>query len=146
MTEREILDKAAAIVKARSLRRGRCIDGPSTSRPYLTTILQRHRTEVFACLYLDNRHRIIEYIEHFFGTVDGASVHPRVIVAKALELNASALIVAHNHPSGVAEPSRADRAITTRLSEALALVDVRIIDHIVVGDDATTSFAERGWL
>jgi DNA repair protein RadC len=101
---------------------------------------------VFACLFLDNRHRVIEYEELFQGTIDGASVHPRQVVRRALDHNAAALILAHNHPSGIAEPSEADRNITQRLQEALRLVDVRILDHIVVGDGEMRSMAEMGWI
>ena len=102
--------------------------------------------EVFAAVFLDNRHRVIAFEELFHGTVDGASVHPRVVARRALAHNAAALIACHNHPSGVAEPSLADRAITGRLRDALALVDVRLLDHFVVGDGEVVSFAERGWL
>jgi DNA repair protein RadC len=101
---------------------------------------------VFACLFLDNRHRVIEYRELFNGTIDGASVHPREVVRQALTANAAAVIFAHNHPSGVAEPSRADELLTRRLKEALALVDIRVLDHLVVGDGDAVSFAERGLL
>jgi DNA repair protein RadC len=102
--------------------------------------------EVFACLHLDNRHRVIAFEELFRGTIDGASVPPREVVRQALKHNAAALIFAHNHPSGVAEPSDADRRLTTRLKDALALVDIRVLDHFVVGDGEVSSFAERGWL
>ncbi len=102
--------------------------------------------EVFCCLFLDNRHRVICFDEVFRGTLDGASVHPRDVVKLALARNAAAVILAHNHPSGVAEPSQADELITGRLREALALVDIRVLDHIVVGDAACVSFAERGLL
>jgi DNA repair protein RadC len=95
-------------------------------------------------VYLDNRHRIIDVAELFHGTIDGASVHPRVVVQQALELNAAAIIFYHNHPSGVAEPSHADEAITRRLKEALALVDVRVLDHFVVTAGESVSFANRG--
>jgi len=94
----------------------------------------------------DNRHRVLGFEELFFGTIDGASVHPRVVVQRALDLNSAAVIFAHNHPSGVAEPSRADEVLTRRLKEALALVDVRVLDHIVAGCEGTVSFAERGLL
>ena len=102
--------------------------------------------EVFACLFLDARNRVISFDEMFHGTIDGASVHPREIVRRAIQRNAAGLIVAHNHPSGVAEPSRADRALTRRLRDAVELVDVRLLDHVVVGDGEVVSFAERGWL
>ena len=100
--------------------------------------------EVFGVLFLDNRHRLIALEEMFLGTVDGASVHPREVVKRALKLNAAAVILAHNHPSGVAEPSQADELITTRVRDALALVDIRVLDHLVVGGNVVTSMAERG--
>lgn len=101
---------------------------------------------MFACLLLDNRHRVIRYQPLFYGTINAASVYPREVVALALEQGAAALILAHNHPSGVAEPSQADRQITERLVQALALVEVRVLDHLVIGDGDSISFAERGWL
>ncbi len=119
---------------------------PQQTRRYLELRLQGHPHEVFACLFLDNRHRVIAFEELFKGTIDGASVHPREVVRRALHHNAAALILAHNHPSGVAEPSAADRQITLRLKEALALIDVRVLDHIVVGCNQTTSLAEQGVL
>jgi DNA repair protein RadC len=97
-------------------------------------------------MYLDNQHRLISYEELFFGTIDGASVHPREVVKRVLKHNAAAVIFAHNHPSGVAEPSQADRRITDRLKSALLLVDVRVLDHMIVGDQEVLSFAERGLL
>jgi DNA repair protein RadC len=102
--------------------------------------------EVFACIYLDNQHRVLAFDELFRGTIDGASVYPREVVKAALKRNAAALILAHNHPSGVAEPSAADRQLTRRLKDALALVDIRVLDHVVVGDGETVSLAERGWV
>lgn len=98
----------------------------------------------FTCLFLDNRHRVITFEELFQGTINGASVFPREVVKKALSHNAAAVILAHNHPSGVAEPSEADRNITQQLSKALALVDIKVLDHLVVGDGETVSMAERG--
>ena len=100
--------------------------------------------EVFAAIFLDTRHRMIAYRELFRGTIDGATVYPREVVREALALNSSALILAHNHQSGVAEPSEADRSITLKLSKALALVEVRVLDHVVVAGDTFVSFAERG--
>lgn len=128
------------------LQRGEALANPDDTRRYLESRLKSYSQEVFACLFLDNRHRIICFEEMFYGTIDGASVHPREVVRRALSHNAAAIIVTHNHPSGVAEPSRADRALTRRLREATALVDVRLLDHVVVGDGETVSFAERGWL
>jgi DNA repair protein RadC len=126
------------------LQRGDALTNPEAVRRYLTAHLRGHSQEVFGCLFLDNRHRIIAFEELFFGTIDGATVHPREVVKRALAHNAAALILAHNHPSGVAEPSHADQAITRRLSDALNLVDVRVLDHIVVGDGPAVSLAERG--
>ena len=123
------------------------ITNPDLVRPYLQAKFAPLEREIFACLYLDTRHRIIGDLEVLFlGTIDTATVHPREIVKACLLKNAAAVILAHNHPSGVAEPSQADRALTKRLSDALALIDVRVIDHIVVGSEGATSFAERGWL
>jgi DNA repair protein RadC len=128
------------------LNRGDALASPADTRRYLTARLRDYPHEVFACLFLDNRHRVIRFEELFRGTIDGASVHPREVVKAALRHNAAALILAHNHPSGVAEPSAADRAVTQRLRDALALVDVRVLDHLVVGDGEAVSFAERGLL
>ena len=128
------------------LLRGDALTNPESVRRYLSAHLRGHSQEVFGCLFLDNRHRIIAFEELFYGTIDGATVHPREVVKRALAHNAAALILAHNHPSGVAEPSRADQAITQRLSDALALVDVRVLDHIVVGDGPAVSPAERGMM
>ena len=102
--------------------------------------------EVFAVLFLDNKHRVIGFEKMFYGTVDGAAVYPREVVRRALEYNAASVIVAHNHPSGVAEPSQADRDVTERLRRALDLVDVRILDHLVIGDGHWESFSRRGWV
>jgi DNA repair protein RadC len=128
-----------------TLARGDALSNPDDTRRYLAARLRDYPFEVFACLFLDNRHRVIACEELFRGTIDGASVHPREVVRRALGHNAAAVILAHNHPSGIAEPSRADEAITRRLRDALALVDIRVLDHVVVGDELV-SFAERGLL
>ncbi|KAB7627373.1 RadC family protein [Alkalilimnicola sp. S0819] len=128
------------------LQRGEALGSPADTRAYLTAKLRHHPHEVFACLFLDNRHRVLAFEELFRGTIDAASVYPREVVKRALALNAAALILAHNHPSGVAEPSRADELLTRRLGEALGLVDIRLLDHFVVGDGEAVSFAERGLL
>ena len=128
------------------IERGEAISDPEITRKFLTMKLRHYTREVFACLFLDNQHRLIRFEEMFFGTIDGAIVHPREVVKRSLELNAAAIIFAHNHPSGVAEPSRADRRITERLVAALTLVDVRVLDHMVVGDTEVISFAELGLL
>ncbi len=125
---------------------GTTLSSPEETRNFLRLRMADYRNEVFGCLFLDNRHRVIEVIELFQGTIDGSSVHPRVVVQKALEINAAAMLFFHNHPSGVAEPSHADEAITRRLKEALALVDVRVLDHFVVTAGESVSFAERGLL
>ncbi len=119
---------------------------PGSTRAYLTHWLRERPHEVFACLFLDSQHRIIASRELFHGTIDSASVHPREIVRQALQHNAAAVILAHNHPSGVAEPSMADRHITQLVQKALALIDVRVLDHIVVGGGNAVSLAERGWM
>jgi DNA repair protein RadC len=126
------------------LKRGDTMKNPDETKHYLSSRLRDYPYEVFACLFLDSRHRIISYDELFRGTIDGASVHPREVVRRALQHNAAAVILAHNHPSGVAEPSEADRRITRRLQDALGLIDIRVLDHLVIGDPCTISFAERG--
>ena len=120
------------------------LSNPDKTKHYLRAWLCRFEHEVFACLFLDNRHRIISNEILFTGTIDGASVYPREVVKRCLQLNAAAIIFSHNHPSGIAEPSQADRQITLKLTQALALVDVRVLDHLVVGDKTVTSMAERG--
>lgn len=129
-----------------TLQRGGPIASVADTRRYLTAKLRHEPHEVFACLFLDNRHHILSFEVLFRGTIDGASVYPRQVVKRALHHNAAAVILAHNHPSGVAEPSQADECITLRLRDALALVDVRVLDHIIVGDGEPVSFAERGLL
>ena len=140
-----VLELHARWMESRLKREGPFTSPAHTSR-YVVARLRGRANEVFAAVFLDNRHRVIAFEELFQGTVDGASVHPRVVARRALAHNAAALVACHNHPSGVAEPSLADRAITGRLRDALALVDVRLIDHFVVGDGEVVSFAERGWL
>lgn len=129
-----------------ALQRGDALQSVADTRRYLTAKLRHQPHEVFACLFLDNRHRVLMYEELFYGTIDGASVHPRQVVKRALHHNAAALIFAHNHPSGVAEPSAADENITCRLKNALELIDVRVLDHFIIGDGECVSFAERGLL
>jgi len=126
------------------LRFGPSLTSPRAARDFLIARLRDREHEVFCCLFLDSRHRLISFEELFRGTVDGASVHPREVVKQALARNATAVILAHNHPSGIAEPSQADEIITTRLRDALALVDIRVLDHLIVGDGTCTSLAERG--
>ena len=125
---------------------GETLTDPAMSARYLKSKLAAYPYEVFACLFLDNRHRVLAFEEMFRGSIDGASVHPREVVRRCIKHNAAALIVAHNHPSGVAEPSAADRAITRTLRDALQLVGVRVLDHLVIGHDEPVSMAARGLL
>ena len=122
------------------------ISSPSRTRQFLQYHLRDRSREVFCCLFLNAQHALIRCENLFFGTLDGAAVYPRVVLQRALELEAAAVILAHNHPSGVAEPSAADRRITERLQSALALVDIRVLDHIIVGQGCAYSFAEDGLL
>ncbi|WP_455375709.1 RadC family protein [Kaarinaea lacus] len=131
---------------AESMLRDDALTNPQSTTRYLMAKMRDYRREVFACVFLDNRHRVISYDELFFGTIDSATVHSRELVQQSLYHNASAVILAHNHPSGIAEPSHADRELTKQLQKALSLIDVRVLDHIVVGDGSTVSFAERGYL
>ncbi|MEX0606485.1 MAG: DNA repair protein RadC [Halofilum sp. (in: g-proteobacteria)] len=128
------------------LLRGEALTSSAATRRYLQANLRDRPYEVFACLFLDNRHRVLAFEELFRGTIDGASVYPREVVKRALAHNAAAVILAHNHPSGVAEPSRADTRLTERLRDALGLVEIRVLDHLIVGDGDPVSFAERGLL
>ncbi len=128
------------------LARGAALESTADTRRYLESRLRDLPYEVFCCLFLDNRHRVLAFEELFRGTLNGTAVYPREIVKRALSHNAAAVILVHNHPSGVAEPSRADETLTDRLREALTLVDVRLLDHLVVGDGETVSFSERGLL
>ena len=126
-----------------SLKRSDCLSNPADTVSYLRRKLRDQPHEVFACLMLDNRNRVIAFREMFRGTIDGASVYPREVVKQALADNAACVILAHNHPSGVAEPSQADIQITERLKKALALVDIRVLDHVIIGEEALC-FSERG--
>ena len=142
-----IIESALNILETRIMY---CSDAPALTSPeasknYVKLQLAAYEHEVFACLWLDNRNRVISFNKLFRGTIDGASVYPREVVKAALKHNAAAVIFSHNHPSGVAEPSHADEQITKRLKEALALIDVRVLDHLVVGEEVV-SFAERGLL
>ena len=128
------------------VRRGTDLSSPQRARDYLMTRLAEREHEVFTVIYVDNRHRLIACQELFRGTIDGASVHPREVVKEALRHNAAAVILAHNHPSFVSEPSQADELVTRRLREALQLVDIRVLDHLIVAGGETLSFAERGLL
>jgi DNA repair protein RadC len=125
---------------------GEAIRSPADTEAYLQARLRHLGHELFCCLYLDNRHRVLRFDEMFRGTIDGTSVYPREVVKEALAVNAAAVILAHNHPSGVAEPSQADERITKRLKSALELVDIRLLDHLIIGDGQATSMASRGLL
>ena len=142
-------DEIIAVARERishRVRRGTDLSSPRATRDYLTLKLGTREFETFCCLFLDNRHRLIEFVELFRGTIDGASVHPREVVKEALARNAAAVIFVHPHPSGVAEPSHADELITRRLKDALQLVDIRVLDHILVAGGDAVSMAERGLL
>jgi DNA repair protein RadC len=147
--------KAAALLATREcccrylqerLTPGHAIRSPADSRDYLVARLRDRPHEVFCCLFLDNRHRVLAFDELFQGTIDNTTVYPREVVRQALRRNAAAVILAHNHPSGVAEPSEADQLITRRIRGALELIDVRLLDHFVVGDGNCVSLASRGLL
>ena len=140
----DIIFEATEIYNA-SFRRGQSICDPEAAKQMIKLKLVHYEYEVFACLYLDNQHRVLAFEELFRGTLDGTAVYPREVVKAALRLNAGAVIFAHNHPSGIAEPSQADRNITEKLIKALGLVDIRVLDHLVVGE-TVTSMAERGML
>jgi DNA repair protein RadC len=123
---------------------GEVIRSPADTETFLQAKMRHLGHELFCCLYLDNRHRVLRFDEMFRGTIDGTSVYPREVVKEALKINAAAVILAHNHPSGVAEPSQADERITRRLKSALELVDIRLLDHLIIGDGRATSLAARG--
>jgi len=131
---------------SRRVRRGSALSSPQATRDFLALRLGTREFESFCCLFLDNRHRVIEFVELFRGTLDSASVHPREVVKEALQRNAAALIFAHPHPSGIAEVSAADELITRRLQEALATVSIRVLDHLIVAGGEVVSFAELGLL
>ena len=141
----QVLAAAQQIVDKRMVR-GTSFKDPSVACEFFRDKLGHLEREVFAAVMLDTRHRLIDYIELFQGTIDGAEVHPREVVRAALRFNAAAVLVAHNHPSGELEPSAADRAVTVRLKQALALVDVRLLDHVIVGGRQSQSMAASGLL
>ena len=143
VTEQDILTMAKQLSQKR-LSKGRALESPQAVKEHLRTLLHDYEHEVFAVLLLDTKHKIIGFHELFRGTIDSASVYPREVVKTALEHNAAAMIITHNHPSGNPEPSQADIHLTTRLKEALALVDVRVLDHIIVGTDGCYSLVENG--
>lgn len=142
-TAEQILEEARRVIDLKT-QRGEAFTSPELVKEYLITKLAGFEHEVFAALFLDAKHQLIQYVEMFRGSIDSASVYPREVVKEALHHNAAAVIFAHNHPSGNPEPSQADKALTQRLKEALMLIEVRSLDHIVVGGRQTVSFAERG--
>ncbi len=143
--EKAVLNQAKEIL-ASKLSTADCFTSPRETRLFCQSAIAHLEHEVFGVLFLNNRNCLIEYVELFRGTIDSASVYPREVAKEALAYNASAVIFTHNHPSGVAEPSLADKHITKRLVDALSLLDIRVLDHILVGVDETTSFAEQGLL
>jgi DNA repair protein RadC len=138
------ISRTAAAQLLQAFKRGPNLTAPNHVREYLRLQLTHLEREAFAIVFLDNRHRVIDYDELFYGTVDGASVHVREVVKAALQANAAAVILAHNHPSGVAEPSKSDKLITAKIRDALSIVDIRVLDHMIVGDGPPVSMAERG--
>lgn len=144
--EDPLIRQAIGVLEQRLFKRDTTLKSPAGVREYLHLKLASEPLEVFAVVFLDARHRVIAYEPMFYGTVDGASVYPRAILKRAIEHNCAAVILAHNHPSGVTQPSEADRAITTKLTNILAIVDIRVLDHFVIGEGKPFSFAEAGWL
>lgn len=138
--------RALAMLSAQIKEPEMTINNPSVVKDYLTIKLSEHKNEVFCALFLDNQHNVIEFEKLFFGTINAASVHPRVLVQRALAHNAAAVILSHNHPSGLCKPSLADHDITSTLKKILNVIDVRLLDHIIVAGTSTYSFAESGSL
>ncbi|MFI8742057.1 RadC family protein [Pseudomonas sp. NPDC077405] len=144
--EKAVVQQALAILDRHMRDKSVTLESPEAARAFLRLQLERRESEVFALVLLDAKHRLIAYRELFFGTIDGASVYPREVVKVALADNAAACFLVHNHPSGQSHPSQADRVLTQRLKDALALIDVRVLDHFVVGQSEITSLAELGWM
>ena len=145
ISDEQVLYWAESIIEKRFMR-SNYLSSPNQTREYLKLALSQYEREVFGLILLDNRHAVLDFQLLFQGTIDGAAVYPREVVKAALKLNAAAVILTHNHPSGVAEPSEADKLITRRLITALDTVDIRVLDHLIVGGNQITSFAERGLL
>lgn len=145
ITDAQLLHLAKMMAR-RKLRKGAKLTQPEKVHRCLQTLMLDYPYEVFGTLLLDSQHRLIAFDELFRGTIDSASVYPREVIKHAIEHNAAAVILVHNHPSGDPEPSDADRRITQRLKDALGLVDIRVLDHVVVGHEGYVSFAERGWV
>ncbi|MCU5786144.1 JAB domain-containing protein [Alloalcanivorax marinus] len=142
----EAIVRTAAAILQESLVRGDALTNPEDAARFLQMALANEKNEHFAVLFLNNKHQVLSFERLFFGTVDGATVHPRVVVQKALECNAASVILAHNHPSGHSEPSRADREVTDLLVKALKLIDVRVLDHLIVSQSGWESLSRRGWV
>ena len=145
LTSESVLNIAAAIL-LQDMKKGKPLTSPSMTIKFLQTALAGRKNECFLVVYMDTGHRVIDAIEEFHGTIDGACVYPRVIAERALRLGAAAVIVAHNHPSGNSEPSIADQSVTRKLKDALALLEIRLLDHFVIGEGAPVSMASRGML
>ena len=131
---------------AERLRRDSALESPQAVRDYLKSLLRHEPHEVFGCLFLDSKHRMLAFEVLFRGSIDSASVYPRQVVKRALTHNAAAVIFCHNHPSGISEPSQADRTLTKRLIQALDLIEVRVLDHFIIGDGQPLSMVEHGWI
>jgi DNA repair protein RadC len=142
--EDQLVQEAIIALEKRLFKRGPCLESPQTVREYLRLKLARETREVFSALFLDSRHRVIAYEPLFFGTIDSATIHPRQVVRQALKHNCAAIIAAHNHPSGDTTPSEGDKAITTRLKMILDQIEVRFLDHFIIGKGEPFSFAEAG--
>lgn len=141
-----VIEEALQILDSRLRKNGKAFWTPQESKQFLTLQLAEQKSEVFSIIFLDTRHRMIDFEKVSYGTIDGASVHPREVVKKVLKHNAAAVILGHNHPSGNIEPSYADQTVTQKLKDALELFNVRVLDHIIVGGTETSSFAEKGLL
>lgn len=144
--ENQVIEEALLILERRVFSRGPELTSPGVVAEYLKVLLAQEEHEVFGVVFLDAKHRVLAFEILFHGSIDGASVYPRQVVKRALAHNASAVILTHNHPSGCSEPSQADRLLTHRLKETLDLVEVRVLDHFIVGAGRPTSLAEYGWL
>lgn len=142
--EQELIQQAITLLERRLFKRGRMIATPQDMSKFLQLKLARNKNEVFAIVFMDSRHRIIAFEEIFRGSIDTATIHSRVVLQRALHHNAAAVVLCHNHPSGMTDPSEADQVLTFRLKELLAQIDVRVLDHLVVGQGAPFSFAEAG--
>ena len=144
--ENQVIDEALHILDRRLFARGPNLTSPDTVASYLKLHLAQQEHEVFGVIFLDAKHRVLAFEVLFHGSIDGASVYPRQVVKRALAHNAAAVIFCHNHPSGISDPSQADRTLTKRLIQALDLIEVRVLDHFIVGDGQPLSMVERGWM